>query len=293
MSELVILENLLPPAEDWAKLRSSLKNWEQGDLLEGIPLTWIAPSGSDVITGLSSVEKEEFPYVAQELTPTHVIITTQTCDLLGKGPGTKRAFVQVSPVYPAALYGQGQQASGQNRQIVYLFPLRVGGTPHFADLRLSVPMAKSILIGRQPIRSGFDVEDAWQFAETVAHLYRRPALPDAVSEVLKSAVSRFIEAQGKSSPEIREIEQVRVLIGKKSFRSTSIPIELLVFGRTSAPDASMKGPWLSQLNDFGGAVKPDYNLTGLRFTSPDDCSAKNYRNSFPLHLPSLGPLVGF
>jgi hypothetical protein len=127
-------------------------------------------------------QKREFDFV--ETDPYDFgVITTQTCDLAEEGRPAQ-PFFQACPVFKI------------DDAVVtlpsYLAPLDPPDLPEgswVADLRLEVPLEKSVLVGRRPIEGFPDEQGYLDFARRLGRRRERPAvaseLVDAVARTLK------------------------------------------------------------------------------------------------------------
>ena len=111
------------------------------------------------------------------------VITTQTCDLVEEGPPTQPWF-QACPVF--------KRDDATTTLPSYLAPLDPPDLPvgnWVADLRLEVPIEKTVLVGRRPIEGFSDEAGYIDFARRLGRRKERPAvatvLVDAVAKTLK------------------------------------------------------------------------------------------------------------
>lgn len=288
------IDNLTPSrTEEWTPLRRQLKDWRQGDVIASVPATWITPKRDDVITQQVSQVTEWAPIFSDELVMPWAVIVTQTCDLGAKPPGTRKPMLQVCPVLPASAYSASVQADARRGNVVYLYPIKVKpSTECFADLRLCVPLSKALLLECSPVPTTLDDEDRHQLAEKFAFAFRRPALPDEVSETLSKAIATFVGANA-THPAVTEVEQVRIELRARTWRSSSAAT-LYVFGYRRAIAPEEQALWHENLNLWAGILKPiGMTLHPMVFTTPDECSALAYRNSHPLNIRGLRNAPGF
>lgn len=98
-------------AIDWSPHEETLGRWKQGDLLRDVPLTWVAPSGIDPVTGLT-FEADDEAAGAVTLEGTYdVIVCSQTCDLGAGPPGDNHPFVLVAPLIHEDGFGEPKRRS--------------------------------------------------------------------------------------------------------------------------------------------------------------------------------------
>jgi hypothetical protein len=128
------------------------------------------------------------------------IITSQTCDVVGTGVGAEHPTVQVSPVVRAEDHFPGKVSAILKDQVGYLFaipnaPAELGSGTWVADLRISLPVSKSVLVPLVP-RSAFPAGDvrALVFAEFVAAKIRRPSFHEGLAENFPKVLRATIKA---------------------------------------------------------------------------------------------------
>jgi len=130
---------------------------------------------------------EDFLDLADEDRPPYGIITTQSCDLAEERPKPQQPWLAVAPVY--ALTADSHLCDRD--YIFQIAPPSLAGEIWVADLRLELPLEKSLLVGRTPIEA-FSSEDGYiQFANFLARRRGRPALASVIHEVLSVTTRRL------------------------------------------------------------------------------------------------------
>lgn len=175
-----------------------LANWRQGSLLVGTTILWAAPQGEDPVTREHGAEDWD------AFTPGPgggwSIVVSQTCDVGATGPGAKQPFVQVSKILN--LDGEPPERVEQIEgwQVTYLAPVPCvpDAGRWAADLRISVPISKGLLIQQSPVAGFPDEAGALRFAEHLAGRMRRPATCDAVIEAISEVLDDVIRTGPKS-----------------------------------------------------------------------------------------------
>jgi len=109
--------------------------------------------------------------------PPYGVITTQTCDLDEQGTPTQPWF-QVSPVSPLS-----DEAILNKAYIVELTGSL--GARYVADLRIELPVEKTLLVGREPIAGFATEEEAEEFARLLGVRRARAAL---ANELVNSVI---------------------------------------------------------------------------------------------------------
>jgi len=142
------IQALLPTR--WsAEVLAALDMWRQGDVLEGGPLFWAGPAGNDLVLPIDG-SPEPF-HITEDPGPGRLIVTSQTCDIGGKGPGRFHPFVSTCPVY--ALTDASVLGHVKAGRVSYLVWVRgaPGSGDHVADLRVTMPLSKGILAATSPL----------------------------------------------------------------------------------------------------------------------------------------------
>jgi hypothetical protein len=289
------ITDLLPT--DWTPYVADLARWKQGDLVLDLPVAWLTPGGTDLVTGADNPHDDVRP-VAYPAARIPAVICSQTCDVGATPPGDRQPFVELAPLVPHSALGDRSVAKlalqGRIGYLVKTRPPFEGGpeAPEterawFADLRMMFPASKGVLLGRQPV-GGFDDENQrLLFAESVAVRFRRPALDPTLSERLPAALAKFV-TDNKTSPAMTAVEQVRLLIVGDRLSPTRV--QLLVLASDMPLPFEAQQVWLrfqaiaaNLLKAAGLAVGP------MTFTDPRHCSAERYRASVPVPCDRLGP----
>lgn len=270
-----------------------LDAWRQGDLLRGGSFSWIAPPGLDPITGVdSSIDDTSSDWnhvLAEQLRFKWVVITSQTCDIAGAGPGRRHPFIQASPVVNVDGLSQDTLINIRTRQIPHLFLLTAPSEEGTwcVDLRVSFPVSKYLLLRDTPIH-GFSREmDALEFSEHVAGRIRRPSLHDALSTDLPKSIGAHIKSVNKNNPEWWEnVEQLRLQVTGERLRPTSVRL-IVIQETTLSPDE--RKIWQNWRKPFARTLKREHGISMERvhFTNIRDMRALMYASSIALRVPEL------
>lgn len=169
------------------EVKEALEKFRQGDLIEKPPFFY--GHGGDVrLWDLGDADLEdEADSAVEELHPDDSpplgIITSQTCDVDEQGEPMQPWF-QVSPVYKL-IGSEDEQAWLASKQFTY--ELSGPGLPEgrwIADLRVEVPLEKSALIGRAPIRGFASEQEAEEFGKRLGVRRARPALANRLVDAI-------------------------------------------------------------------------------------------------------------
>ncbi len=267
--------------------RASLDRWIQGHLVRAADLSWQAPSAAtDPVTGIDPVaipDHEEAGVAVWTSQAEFFIITSQTCDIAATGPGARHPFVQVSPV----LQLQGCPEHRWTELITFALVDRVGLTGasldgrYVADLRISLPLSKALLLEVEPVPAFAGEVDELRFANHLAAKVARPALHDFLSGTMVAEINRAIETSGiDDSSWWSQVAEVRILI--TGSRLTPRSVTLLVLSKGALHPAAVDR-WTALSKTFEKRAKD----VGFTVTTPwcdrlDDTKASLYRDSVPL-----------
>lgn len=284
--DLALLDAVTP--QEWTReQRDLLERWRQGVLLPSCPpLLWAAPAGLDVVTGLQTAPgqaAQQWPSEAK-----HAIMTSQTCDIMGAGPGARFACVQVSPVLEVV----GVDDDRWRRLCAFEMEDRVGLSPPglsgrwLADLRLSFPLSKAVLLGCAPMRAFAGEAGELTFGEHLARRAGRPALHDFITGTIAPELDRTIAACKTGTAWWSRVCEVRVFIDGSRLAPTTVTLHVLVdSGRLEGDE---RDRWVTLSQSFAARAREH----GIKVTAPwiqslDECKAVEYRRSVPLNLPAL------
>lgn len=224
--------------------RASLDRWIQGHLIRASDLSWQAPAAAtDPVTGIDPVALPDHGGAGIAVWTSQAaffIITSQTCDIAATGPGARHPFVQVSPVLPVG----GCPEHRWTELTTFALVDRVGLTGatlegrYVADLRISLPVSKALLLDVDPIPAFADEVDELRFANHLAAKVARPALHDFLSGTMVAEINRAIETSGSDdSSWWSQVAEVRILITGTRLAPRSVT--LLVLSKGALPPASV------------------------------------------------------
>lgn len=326
----------------------SLSVWQQGDIIAGLPLAWVAQDGTDPlfyedesienttgeIDGAQAVEAlhvlddgavaesseslqevkdpqlahwvyepeevkddEDLPILISPKKYSYGIITSQTCDIAATGPGQRHPVVQVSPLVP--IDSLGDRADNVRRGEVVdmvVVPNVKPANTWAADLRISIPVSKGVLL-EQVRRSGFkDEEGLLSFAEAVALKYWRPAIHDAVEGLLVKSLDKFVgAARGRGDHWVDDVFQFRLMVNRGS-RLHPSEVTILVLTRGSEFEPVRRDPlrkWRTNFRKTFSDACDGADLCPLIFERIEQIPLMDYRNSVPLRISGLGRSLGF
>lgn len=210
----------LPGALAAPSVQGALNAWRQGDLVQGIGMFWAGTMHPDPLTGLEAAPSpgQPWPVVpwdgipaasagaagdvpeAADWSSSWSIITSQTCDVVGAGPGGRHPIVQVSPLVDLTAADPNKVTAVRRHMNVDLTPVSSvpGGGIWAADLRISLPVSKAVLLEQQRTHGFATATEAHEFAERVAGKFRRAALHDELSVALVAGLERVVKQAKKA-----------------------------------------------------------------------------------------------
>lgn len=276
--------NGLIPDELTPDVRNAIGGWKQGDALEGGPLFWAGPQGSDPYLPYDGAPQPF--HVSEEPGSGLLVLTSQTCDIATTGTGAKHPLVTVSPVYKLADAdpNYGNAKAGRIGYLVRITKPPTGDGLYVADLRITLPISKGVLVNSVPIDLWATEQDRLHFAECLARKYGRPALSSALSEGIVNSLSDHIKQNDADASE--RIEEFRLRI--EGDRLTPVTIQLIVLTDVE-PDRDLKKVWRAWTKKGARLLKPEgIGLLPTLVITPEKCSARVYMNSVPLRVSALG-----
>jgi len=289
-----------------------LADWRQGDLLRDVGLFWAGTEDDDELTGLAVPPSagHQWPVVAWDglpaldaaepadgqtdgtaLVPEWTIITSQTCDIAAAGPGARHPVVQVSPLVNLDGADPNKVTAIRRHANVDLAPVPgvPGGGTWAADLRISLPVSKAVLLRQNRVHGFRSSAEALVFAERVAAKYRRPALHDELTGEFIVGLNKVM-AQAKKAGDAwpDSIEQFRILVtagdklNPKNVTVLAIMLETLTLEE--------RGPLRTWRNGERKRLLKvsDITLDPLRFRTLDKVDVRDYRASDWLRITELG-----
>jgi hypothetical protein len=197
-----------------------MRQYAQGDLVEKPPLFFSGTAKfgvTSLVRELGDADEDDEIFDLEVISrPLFGMVTTESCDIVEDDARTPRQpFVSVAPVYDYnGRVDDARKALIRERRVSYLFPIEAGELaepgPWAADLRLEVPIEKSWLAERKPIRFLADEAHQFELSAFLAARRDRPVLPGSIHAAIVKPTRRWVE---KMRPEKRE-----ALIGDSEVR---------------------------------------------------------------------------
>lgn len=267
----------------------ALEGWGQGCLLRGSIMGWaipdrVLPDASDT-TKPSYVEPDvRFIAEASEWS----VITSQTCDVAAQGPGAQHPYVQVSPLVNLDLLREATRLDCQSWSITYLAPIErhPDGGEWAADLRISMPISKKLLLATKPIFAFTDDGHLGRFSNHISRRLGRPAYHDGLS-TFATVITTEIEDSKKARNVtwFESVEQVRLEIYGSRLAPQSVSLHVICIEKLTTTD---KDKWRELKRRFTKVLRPVGASFGrFSFHELDKVSVRDYRDWHPLYVKGL------
>jgi hypothetical protein len=273
-----------------------------GDVVSDPPLFyWAAPERAVWGATRSYREGSSGPEIvdASAYAPPFGVITSQTCDLgeIDFEPPI-RPWISIAPVYDMAeeLDGAAQSLLKKGRGTIFL--LHLPALSHIrsgfwvADLRIEVPIEKSWLSGRQPVKGFISEIQQQSVVERVAAIRVRPAWAEVVVEVVQRVlVGELSRLRSENRELFKSVASSVAEIGARSdslLRPTFVQLGAFAAGDLPTQVAG----WWEQLTDTVRDVADGRGLTVMAPVVENlvNCSVSRYRQFTPVPLTRYSPI---
>jgi hypothetical protein len=210
------------------EVAEALAHFRQGDLIERPPFFYGRHATIEIFdAGGPAEEESQVHEVHPDDAPPYGIITTQTCDINEQGTPTQ-PWIQVSPVYPLD--------DDEPPRKAYLVELTGPAGKHLvADLRIELPLEKSLLAGRVPIRGFATEEQENAFGRLLGTRRARAALAnELVDTVIHLIGKRKSNNKGKSRPVWAQLWRLGLQIEEGTrLKPVAVRLHVLSIGQPS------------------------------------------------------------
>ena len=274
----------------WSEAQiEALDKWGQGSLIKSSMMAWAIPItpvvGADTVGAPNDVSLDVvFRAAADEW----AVVTSQTCDVACVGPGCQHPFVQVSPL--VNLDGEIEDTIRDclSWSLTYMAPIQChpSGGQWAADLRISTPISKDILLHTTPVPGFSDDDHLLRFSEHIARRLTRPAYHEVVSGIADIVASEISLAKKTDDTTWFEgVEQVRFEIVGQRLDPQSISLHVITIQKLSIGD---KKRWRGLQRRVRTLLKPlGADFGRIAFSERDLVTARNYREWHPLFIKGL------
>jgi hypothetical protein len=284
----VIDDNLLP----WPhEVDEALASFRCGSVIERPPFAYHAVGGH-ALWSASAQSEEPAELILIELAtkdrPPYGIITTETCDLLEEDRERKtRPWFQVSPVLDLGHLDGNAKSSIENMRSTYLArltgPAFIAGF-YVADLRISIPVEKSALVGRVPLDGFATEEEERAFSIQIGDMAIRPVWPQSVQRIIVGGLKSYFRTKSRKTA-LRGLRPIELRLAVSGPDDAPIAA-LLVY---VDPEHEREAP--SLFEPYWKGLAADANAAGMlllpiRYGNDDTFSSGDLRSSSLLRLPS-------
>jgi hypothetical protein len=274
-----------------SKVQKALAAYQQGDLFDGLVLTYFgngslpwAPSEvveePDADPDPSDFELIDLDFHASPAG--YGVITTQTCDLCEEGVPAQPCF-QAAPAYRLVEVDNRQALPGY---LVSLEPPDLPAGRWVADLRIEVPVEKSFLVGRGRF-AGFPDEAGYlDFAAALGRRCDRAALAPHLVDAVAATLNKRISNNKKFRRTVRDqVQSVRLAIERGTrFAPADVRVHVVIRGDVEQPEdvrERFESWWDTARSE---AEKAGITLLPNRYHDSLHMDVELYDALIPLHL---------
>lgn len=263
------------------EVAEALEAFKQGDLLTRPPFFYGVRPGSriwgveDEQDGADNAADDgsQVDELHPDESPEYGIITTQTCDLSEQGLPAQPWF-QVSPVYQPDGEPKEQERLLTKAYIVELTGADLPAGRWVADLRIELPLEKTVLVGREPIAGFASEAEADEFARRLGVRRARAALANELVESVTRLIGKRKSNNKRRSAEVwSELYKLGLQI-EEGTRLKPTAVRLHVISATEASD--LVKDWFAQWWDDARVQAASVGIN-LHTTRHHDATAMDVR----------------
>lgn len=197
--------------EEWpSSIRAAVEPFQQGHLIASPPIFYASNLGAPIWSPgralAGEIPEEERGLELIELDPTqgppYGAITSQTCEIAEDRPDMLYPWVQVAPVYRC----DPKSKLFERDFILSLDPPQLEGQGWVVDLRLELPLEKSVLLDRAPIEAFPDQNGYEDFGNQLGAKRGRPALGGVIYEVFTATM---LAVRNANKPAKKKVKRFR------------------------------------------------------------------------------------
>ena len=246
---------------------AAVARFKQGDVVERPPFFYARHPTLEVFdAGGPQVGESQIHELHPDDAPPYGIITTQTCDVAEQGE-PMQPWLSVSPVYAAT--DQQLIAKGYAVELTGPFMGR-----YVADLRIELPLEKSVLVGREAI-PGFATEaEAEAFGRLLGVRRARAAL---ANELVEAVIRMLARRRNNNRNRARRVWEQLWRLGLQIEEGTRLrPIAVRVHAMCNGPPSQEVREWFDDWEDRAREEADTVQIT-LHTTSFHDATCMDAR----------------
>ena len=263
--------------------------FRQGHLLVDIPVVFFGSTETPLWAAETESARDDVSqalYIAVEKgTPLRYgMITTQGCDILRPD----MPWIGVVPVYDAALhFDRGKLGLIGANRMTHILPIkppwREESQKWVADLRLEVPVEKTVLLGREPIEAYEDDEEYAAVAVRLGTLRQRAAVPESCINSVIQPLYDYVRAQDQSMQEhlLSSVNEVRIWQDHHDVPSRAQLFLLLKDELASTHDHEAWDPAFDYV--YASAAEAGITLLPTKTETYDSLSARDLLRTLPVN----------
>lgn len=255
-----------------------LDTFRQGHIVEEVPLFFASLSNNPLwshprrrmTTGEPEISGDEDGVLH------HAMILTQSCDLMR----SDNPWITVAPVYDAASrLNEGQIGNARAGKTGHLVHITAEWASHgfwVADLRLEMPLEKTLLIAKTPVEAFKDEDRYAVLAKRLGARRERPAVPDnCLEHVVKPLFDAVRRAEGGAEALNQGVREIRVQCNQPSV--ATVVTVFVVAERGEQPRADR---WTALVGEiYDAAAQAGITIIGPEILTLDEMTASDYLTS--------------
>ena len=259
---------------------TAVQAFKLGDLIADVPLHYVRRESERLWESASTDPTiGSLAHATSGRLPSYAIITTQTCDLVDEGGDCDQPWFQVSPVLR-------YESENDVPRRDYLHKLTA--QPHItgtwvADLRIDVPLEKTILRDRTPIPGFSNEDDELDFASHLGRRRDRAALADGINRCMYRTFAKKLSRNKNLGHRVKPALYAVGLAVEQGTRVDPKSVEVHFVGAGSPPAGDVL-KWLESWWD-------EARNSAAAFSRPFELLANQYHGSGAMDLAVYDDLI--
>jgi hypothetical protein len=278
------------------EVRDACALFRQGDLIVTPPVFFVGRPKDAVLQVTASAEEDDEGAALIDLhrddRPPYGLITTQSCDIDEQRPNPRFPFVQVCPVYRLPNdFDPGKLGHIRRERVGHLMLLDGPDLPPgtwVADFTIELPLEKSVLVGRTPVKAFASDERYRLLAQRLAFRRDRPALANSLIESVVESIHDWRRKLDKMqvSRAWSLVHRVFLSVQGDLLSPTAAQVVVVTERDLIFPEgAELWYEWWDGARE--DASKVGINLVANRFATMQQLTAAEYTEMVPLDMTYL------